>query len=130
VLGEVSHQLPGDPAIPGNSFARYSEISQEALARLSDDVRLLRRRARVRLVPIAVSPDPLVAVTAAGLGLEGKIGAADPLEVALSLAHATEHVEGLGGGRRLDRRLGTGGAPHEREQRDTKTGERSQRSAW
>jgi hypothetical protein len=51
------------------------------------------------------------------------MGAADPLEIALSLARAVEEVEGVGGGRPLDGPLRAGRRSVEREQRDTETGE-------
>jgi hypothetical protein len=51
------------------------------------------------------------------------MGAADLLEVALSLARLAEEVEGVGGSRPLDERLRAGRRAVEREQRDTERGE-------
>ena len=51
-----------------------------------------------------------------------KEGSAFDLPIALGILAATEQVAGVGGGRRLDRRLRPGGRSVERRQRDNETG--------
>jgi hypothetical protein len=123
MLGEVPHQLSCDPIVTREPPARRREIAQQAFARPLDDCRLQRWAGRRGVVPIAVSSDPLIATTATTLEPGGKVGAADLLEVALSLARAAEDVEGLGGGRQPRGRLRTGRRAAERDQRDTEIGE-------
>jgi hypothetical protein len=123
MLGEVADQLSGDPIVAGEPPPRRCEIAQQALAGPSDGCRFQGWRGRGGLVPIAVSSDSIVAAIAATLEPGRKMGAADPLEVALSLARAAKEVEGVGGGRPLDGPLRASRRPVKREQRDTETGE-------
>jgi hypothetical protein len=123
MLGEVAHQLSGDPVVTGEPPARRCEIAQQLFARLSDGRRLQGWRGRGGVVPIAVSPYSRIAALAAPVEPGVKMGAADPLEVALSPPRAAEEVDGVGGGRSLDGRLRAGRRPVEREERDTETGE-------
>jgi hypothetical protein len=123
MLGEVTHQLSGDPIVAGEPPAHSCEIAQQPRARPLDDRRLQGWLGRGGIVPIAVSSDALIATIATTLVPEREMGAADLLEFALGLARAAEEVEGVGGGRPLDGRLRTSRRAVEREQRDTETGE-------